>query len=149
MEWEKKGKIEKRRSGLDSPQITWKVTTCTKEQHNTLTREAERDWVDPLSLSPSLSFSLSLSVYVCLSFCPSLSLTVSPVSSPSPPPILPSLLARWVCCRAGRVKRASADRPSFFLCLLLLGHLTHRHARSHVHTHLALRSVLPPGRGVI
>lgn len=53
------------------------------------------------------------------------SLAASPVSSLPPAWV-------WVCCGASRVERASADQPSFFLCLLLLGHPTH--TQTHTHT---------------
>lgn len=55
----------------------------------------------------------------------------------SPPPhthtdtpthtVLTPPLPLWVSCGASRVEGASADQPSFFLCLLLLGHHTHTH----------------------
>lgn len=88
--WKEKG--NETRPGLDSPQITLKVTNFDQKQDNALTRKTEKDRVDaPLPLPPVFS---------------------------------PSLLPCWVCCGASRVERASADQPSFFLCLLLLGHHT-------------------------
>lgn len=41
--------------------------------------------------------------------------------------VLTPPLPLWVSCGASRVEGASADQPSFFLCLLLLGHHTHTH----------------------